>query len=202
MLRKLYYKIAALLIRFQVKSLGKDTRLRMKGRIIGGQYVRLGDGVEMEKDYIIAVYPEFGGKKNPVSVSLDGGVWIGSGASFNRKLTVYCAEKVEIGRDVLFGSDILISDNEHGTDPSSPLPYRDQPLKTAPVQIGDRCWVCEGAKILSGTRIGKESIVAAGAVVKGQFPDRCVLAGVPARVIRVWNGEEKKWDKPMRKDAV
>ena len=201
MLRKLYYRIAALFFRFQVKSLGKESRLRLKGRIIGGQYVRLGDGVEMEKDFIIAVYPEFGGQKNPVSTSPDGGVWIGSGGSYNRKLTVYCAERVEIGKDVLFGSDILISDNEHGTNPESPVPYRDQPLKTAPVLIGDRCWVCEGAKILSGTRIGKESIIAAGAVVKGVFPERCILAGVPARIIRVWNDEKKAWDKPTRKDS-
>lgn len=53
-----------------------------------------------------------------------------------------------------------------------------------PIIIGDGSWICAGAIILGGTTIGKYSIVAAGAVAKGDFPPYSLIAGVPARVIR------------------
>lgn len=53
-----------------------------------------------------------------------------------------------------------------------------------PITIGDGSWICTGATILGGTTIGERSIVAAGAVVKGNFPPRSLIGGVPARVIR------------------
>lgn len=56
-----------------------------------------------------------------------------------------------------------------------------------PIIIGDGSWVCAGAIILGGTTIGNYSIVAAGTVVKGDFPPYSLIAGVPARVIRNLN---------------
>jgi acetyltransferase-like isoleucine patch superfamily enzyme len=40
--------------------------------------------------------------------------------------------------------------------------------------------------ILPGAQIGEHVVVAAGAVVRGQVPDRCVVAGVPARIVKRW----------------
>jgi acetyltransferase, cysE/lacA/lpxA/nodL family len=45
-------------------------------------------------------------------------------------------------------------------------------------------WVAYGATIWGGTKIGSGSIVGAFSVVKKQFPNNCVIAGVPAKVIR------------------
>ncbi len=53
-----------------------------------------------------------------------------------------------------------------------------------PISIADGCWICAGATILGGTRIGARSIVAAGAVVKGDFPAGSLIGGVPARILR------------------
>jgi acetyltransferase-like isoleucine patch superfamily enzyme len=38
--------------------------------------------------------------------------------------------------------------------------------------------------ILPGTVLGRNVVVGAGAVVRGTFPDHCVIAGVPARIVR------------------
>lgn len=196
MLKEIYYKISHIFFKPQIRSIGKDTKLRMKGRVIGGKYVDFSDGVEIEKGWTIAVYPEFGGKTNPVYNSSKGGVHLGENGSYNRNLTIYCADSVVIGKNVLFGSNILITDNEHGTTADSSIPYRHQPLITAPVTIGDECWIAENVTILKGTQIGKRCIVAANAVVKGTYPDYCILAGVPAKIVRVWSFQEKKWVKP------
>jgi maltose O-acetyltransferase len=53
-----------------------------------------------------------------------------------------------------------------------------------PVIIEDNVWIATRATILKGTRIGKGSVIAAGAVVTRDIPPYCVAAGVPARVIK------------------
>lgn len=63
---------------------------------------------------------------------------------------------------------------------------------SSPIEIGDGCWIGVGATILGGTKIGKTSIVAAGAVVRGDFPSGVVIGGVPARVIEVVKNKVKK----------
>jgi hypothetical protein len=45
-------------------------------------------------------------------------------------------------------------------------------------------WLGAGAVILPGTRLGRNTVVGAGAVVRGDYPDHAVLAGVPAKVVR------------------
>lgn len=53
----------------------------------------------------------------------------------------------------------------------------------APVSIGARVYVGAGAIVLPDTIVGEDCVIGAGAVVKGTFPPRSVLAGNPARVI-------------------
>jgi hypothetical protein len=53
-----------------------------------------------------------------------------------------------------------------------------------PVSIGSGTWLGAGAIVLPGAQIGRHVVIAAGSVVRGVIPDRCVVAGVPARVIR------------------
>jgi maltose O-acetyltransferase len=53
-----------------------------------------------------------------------------------------------------------------------------------PIRIGERCFIGGGSMVLPGVTIGNEVIVAAGAVVATDVPDRCIVAGTPARIIR------------------
>ena len=50
--------------------------------------------------------------------------------------------------------------------------------------IGAGTWIGHGVVILPGTRIGRNVVVAAGAVVRGEVEDHAVVAGSPARVVR------------------
>ena len=54
----------------------------------------------------------------------------------------------------------------------------------APVEFGRGCWVGAGAVIMPGVRIGEMAVVAAGAVVTKDVPDRTVVAGIPAKAIQ------------------
>ena len=88
-----------------------------------------------------------------------------------------------IGDDVFAGPYVYITDQNHGyTDPEIPI-GRQWPANAA-VSIGAGSWLGAGAIVLPGASIGRNVVVAAGSVVRGYVPDRCVVAGVPAKVIR------------------
>jgi 2,3,4,5-tetrahydropyridine-2,6-dicarboxylate N-succinyltransferase len=68
-----------------------------------------------------------------------------------------------------------------------------EPPSAKPVRIGDKVLIGANAVILEGVRVGRGSVVAAGAVVVRDVPSEIVVAGVPARVVkRVRDIQEKE----------
>jgi acetyltransferase-like isoleucine patch superfamily enzyme len=111
------------------------------------------------------------------------GIVIGDRCVLGAGSTLTAHESITIGDDVWFGQNIFISDASHGyQDPETPIGL--QLGAHQPVEIGDGSWIGHGAIILPGARIGRHVVVGAGSVVRGVVPDRCVVAGVPARVVR------------------
>ena len=155
-----------------------------------------GDRFVLGPGAVFAVYPTYEGIDNPVKTGEGEGIVIGNDVSANRNLTIYCADSVTIGDGVMMGSGILITDNDHGIDPTLPN-FRNQPLITKKVKIGDGCWIGERASILGGVEIGEHCIIAAGAVVTKSIPPYSIAGGVPAKVIKRWNFETKTWEKPQ-----
>jgi carbonic anhydrase/acetyltransferase-like protein (isoleucine patch superfamily) len=114
-------------------------------------------------------------------------VTIGDRCLLGKGIGVVGHERVEIGDDVFTGHFVYITDQNHGYEDLS-LPIGVQLWRNAPVSIGAGSWLGHGAVVLPGTRVGAHTVVAAGAVVSGEHPDNCVLAGVPARVVRQHDG--------------
>ena len=89
-------------------------------------------------------------------------------------------QSIDIGDDVFTGPYVYITDQNHGySDPDVPI-GRQWPSNTA-VSVGPGSWLGAGVIVLPGARIGRNVVVAAGSVVRGEVPDRCVVAGVPRR---------------------
>jgi acetyltransferase-like isoleucine patch superfamily enzyme len=91
--------------------------------------------------------------------------------------------QLEIGDDVHTGPYVYITDQNHGYEDPDRVVHEQWPTDV-PVLIGDGCWLGTRVVILPGTVLGRNVVVGAGAVVRGQFPDHCVIAGVPARIVR------------------
>jgi acetyltransferase-like isoleucine patch superfamily enzyme len=89
---------------------------------------------------------------------------------------------VHLERDVLIAAAVHIPSgpHTHGTDPS--MPIREQPGQRRMVRIGAGSWIGSNAVVLA--EVGRNSIVAAGAVVTHPIADGVIAAGVPARVVR------------------
>jgi acetyltransferase-like isoleucine patch superfamily enzyme len=108
---------------------------------------------------------------------------IGDRCVIGRGSHIVAHQSVEIGDDVWTGPYVYITDQNHGyTDPETPI-GRQLPVNR-PVSIGAGSWLGAGAIVLPGACIGRNVVVAAGSVVRGQVPDQCVVAGVPAKVVR------------------
>jgi acetyltransferase-like isoleucine patch superfamily enzyme len=90
---------------------------------------------------------------------------------------------IDIGSDVQTGPYVYITDQNHGYENPDEVVHVQWP-NDVPVIVGDGSWIGTGVVILPGTELGRNTVVAAGAVVRGTFPDHCVLAGVPAKVVR------------------
>jgi acetyltransferase-like isoleucine patch superfamily enzyme len=101
---------------------------------------------------------------------------------------------IEIGDDVFTGPHVYITDQNHAyTDPDLPV-GRQWPVNDA-VSVGPGCWLGASSIVLPGARIGRNVVVAAGSVVRGKVPDHCVVAGVPARVVREYH-PDRGWFRP------
>jgi serine acetyltransferase len=108
---------------------------------------------------------------------------IGDRCVIGRGSHIVAHQSLVIGDDVFTGPYVYITDQNHGyADPEAPI-GRQMP-RNASVRIGSGSWLGAGAVVLPGACIGRNVVVAAGSVVRGTVPDRCVVAGVPARIVR------------------
>jgi acetyltransferase-like isoleucine patch superfamily enzyme len=122
-------------------------------------------------------------------------VVIGDRCSIGRGTSIVGMRHIEIGDDVAIGPNVYITDHNHSYQDVT-VPIAEQwPVGTA-VRIGAGSWLGTGVVVLPGSDIGCHVTVAAGSVVRGPVPDRCVVAGVPGRVVRHYSTEEG-WVPPL-----
>jgi acetyltransferase-like isoleucine patch superfamily enzyme len=119
---------------------------------------------------------------------------MGHDVRITKTCRITCAGNIKIGDNVLMGPDVMITDHNHGMDPTYPGGYSPQPLIVKNVTIKDGCWIGQRACILPGVTVGAHSIIGAGSVVTHDIPDFCIVCGVPARVIKKHNGDTGVWE--------
>ena len=90
---------------------------------------------------------------------------------------------VIIGNHVNLAQGIIVTALNHNYDKTFKR-IDEQGISTAPIVISDDVWIGANAVILPGVTIGRHSVIAAGAVVTKDVPDNCIVAGVPAKMIK------------------
>jgi len=108
-------------------------------------------------------------------------VSIGNNSGVGRDSYIFASHQVEIGDNVMTGPQLFIITSTHGTDPSTPMIQ--QPMKFAPVKIGNDVWIGARVTILPGVSIGDGAIVGACAVVIRDVEAYSIVGGVPAKKI-------------------
>lgn len=128
-------------------------------------------------------------------IVIDGGsLTIGNGCSFGESNIINVFDNVTFGNRVLTADRVNFISNIHIYDDVS-TPICEQATASGPISVGDGTWFGINATVLANTSIGKNCVIAAHSVVKGNFPDYCVIAGTPARIVKKYNMETGEWIK-------
>ncbi len=116
---------------------------------------------------------------------------LGNQTEINPESFLLAKDKIIIGDNstLAYQTTILTSANPNGPHNRLAKIY---PKMTAPVVIGHDSWIGARSTILPGITIGNYCVVAAGSVVTKDVPDYSVVAGVPAKVIKVLDAEDFK----------
>ncbi len=169
-------------------ELRKGAMISIKGRLtVGSQQVRgsrletrllLEENARLEVNAPFTIYAG-----SFIRIVKNGVLSLGSGF-MNEGVQVTCASRIEIGNGCVIARDVIIRDYDgHAIEqPGFEI--------AKPIVIGKHVWIGNRAMILKGVTIGDGAIIAAGAVVTSDVPDECVVAGVPAVVIKenvIWH---------------
>lgn len=156
-------------------------------------HIQIGNDFSIGDDARILFISEYhGGKYTPF-------LKIGKGVNIGDRFSCLCTDLITIGDRTLIAGDVFISSENHGMEIDKFSSYGDTPLISKPVSIGKGCWIGEKAIILPGVHLGDRCIVGAGAIVTKSFPDRVIIGGNPAKIIKRYNNYSGRWENEVVK---
>jgi acetyltransferase-like isoleucine patch superfamily enzyme len=162
--------------------LGRRLELEVgrQGEIRFGRFVWIGDGTKIRCH--------------------EGLVEIGAKTVMGQECTISAYQHVRIGEQCVIADRAMFIDFDHGVVEVE-RPIRLQGIYKRDVEVGSNVWIGYGACILRGVRVGDNSVIGTNAVVTKDVPANAVVAGAPARVIRMREApQELRWDRPVEPD--
>ncbi len=114
----------------------------------------------------------------------EGEVCIGAKTVIGQECTISAFQHVSIGRECIVADRVMLIDFDHGAVEVE-RPIRLQGIYKRDVRVGHNVWMGYGACVLRGVSIGDNAIVGTSAVITKNVPANAVVAGSPARVIRM-----------------
>lgn len=162
-----------------IAKIGSGSAVLLPRKIEGASRIKIGNNSIVGKRSWIAAYDRYGEQRFTPDVCIGEDVRIGSG------LILTAVDRVIIEGGCLLSENVFITDHSHGMVPSQESPSEQRLNSRGPVRIGRHCFIGIRAVIMSGVTLGDYCVVGANSVVTNSFPERCVVAGVPARVIKI-----------------
>jgi len=182
-----YYLKTQIVYKLMFRSLGSRSVIRPP-LLLTPECISIGRGVYIFDDARIEGISSYANKSFSPHIVLEDGVIL------NQRCHITAADTLVIGKNTTISFDVSIQDTDHEYEDLS-LPILKQPIKVSKTQIGENCFIGSGAKIQAGTILGRHCVVGTNAVVRGHFPDYCVIAGVPARIIKQYNPTTNIWER-------
>ncbi len=124
----------------------------------------------------------------------EGKIQIGDNCAIQQNVHITSKGVLYIGNDVNIAANTCITNIKHEYRNISKS-VMEQEYLYADTVIGDGCFLGYGVVILKGTVLGKHCVVGANSVVRGHFPDYCVIAGAPAKIVKRYNSNTSEWEK-------
>ena len=162
-----------------VVFLGRRVRLEIgrNARIRFGRWTWIGDGTKIRCH--------------------EGLVRIGAKTVMGQECTISAYQHVSIGEQCIVADRMMLIDFDHNVTEVE-RPIRVQGIYKRDVRVGSNVWIGYGAQILRGVTVGDNAIIGASSVVTSDVPANAVVAGTPARVIRMREAPETlRWPEPV-----
>jgi acetyltransferase-like isoleucine patch superfamily enzyme len=115
-----------------------------------------------------------------------GEIVLGRRVTMLQNVTLNSWERIAIGDESAFGDGCYVQDNDHGTEPGTPI--MSQPCHGAPITIGRDVWFGARCMVLKGVTVGDGTVVGGGSVVVKSLPPGVVAVGVPCRPVKLRGG--------------
>jgi len=127
----------------------------------------------------------------------EGVVEIGAKTVIGQEVTISAYQRVRIGEQCVIADRAMFIDFDHVVvDPETPI--RLQGIYKRDVVVGSNVWIGYGAQILRGVTVGDNAVIGASSVVTRDIPANAVVAGTPARVVRMRPVPERlRWPDPV-----
>jgi len=159
---------------------GLELQVASGARIEFGRFVWVGDGTKIRCH--------------------EGVVEIGAKTVLGQECTISAYKRVRIGEQCVIADRAMFIDFDHGVVEVE-RPIRVQGIYTRDVEVGSNVWIGYGACILRGVSVGDNSIIGTNSVVTKDVPANAVVAGIPARIIRMRDAPEQlRWADPVEPD--
>lgn len=166
----------------EFKMFGKFSTIKPHfSLLLGAKYISIGSNCSIGAGVQMTAWDSYRGQQFTPEII------IGDNCSIGEDSHITAINSILLGKNVRLGKKILITDNAHGASDAELLDMAPnfRPLcSKGPVIIDDNVWIGEKSSIMPGVHIGKGCIIAANSVVTKDVPPYCVVAGVPAKVIK------------------
>lgn len=187
-----------MLLKFKLKSSngiifkGKNCKIKHCRKIVVGKSLTIGDNVEINalSKFGVIIGDNVSILKNTIIEctgvirELGEGLKIGNHVGIAQNCFIQVRGKVEIGNYVIFGPQVSIFSENHLFEDKN-VPIMQQGARRKGVIIEDDVWLGTGVTILDGVVIGEGSVVAAGSVVNKNVEPYSIVAGIPAKLIKM-----------------
>lgn len=158
----------------RMSYIGKPTYLGNMKRIFVGNKVRIFPGARIEV------------------VSKTSSIHFQDNIAIGQNLHITSGGTLIIGKNTTMAGNVTITNIDHDYRMIN-VSIIDQPLLISETEIGENCYIGKGVMIQAGTKLGIQCIVGANAVVRGSFPDYCVIVGNPGKVVKKYDHETNSW---------
>jgi acetyltransferase-like isoleucine patch superfamily enzyme len=124
----------------------------------------------------------------------NGKVIINDNVAIGQNVHITSAAELCIGKNSTILANTFITNIDHDyTNIDEHILNQQMLIKET--KIGENCFIGMGVAIQAGTVLGKQCIVGANSVVRGTFPDYCVIVGAPAKIVKKYDVTRQGWFK-------
>lgn len=169
-------------------SIGQHSCVLMPRKLSGTKYISIDDNVVISENSWLAAIDEYAGHKYSPHIR------IGSNTHIGRYFCLTATGAITIGQDCLFSEYVYISDHYHGHDPAGGPLVEQALFGKGPTKIGNGTFLGYRVSVLPGVQLGNHCVVGAHSVVTHSFPDYSMVAGSPAKLIKKYSVDSKRWE--------